>query len=237
MEGCSWTGGEESLRKCLIHTTKTERYTDPVHLMAARLTDELLRTFGKAMEILTRSVPRLKPLSGSEVRYENNALLFSATGRGSEALYDRLGYKDRQSTRYTTGLTYPEEVGVDEASIHLPADWDSALYRIQVSAYVSLDRTSFLNQVIRRITKKDGDFHGSYDDWKALAEEFNITVIMTHYNSITHRIEPVTEISGLSPSTNFMVIDVDGIPLQNRRTTGFTLTEEELPASIRSWRS
>jgi len=235
VEGCSWTEGEESLRKCLIHTTKTERYLDPVHLMASRLTDELLRTFGKAMEILTRSVPRLKPLLGSEVRYENNALLFSATGRGSETLYDRLGYKDRQSTRYTTGLTYPEEVGVDESSINLPADWEPALYRIQVSAYVSLDHASFRNKVMRTITKKDVDFHGSYDDWKALATEFNVTIIKTHYNSITHMIEPVDEIGG--PSTNFIIVDVDGIPLQNRRTTGFTLTEEELPASIRSWRS
>ena len=238
VEGCTWTEGEEPLRGCLIHTTKTERYTDPVGLMVARLVDELLRTFGKAMELLTRNVPRLKPLMGNEIRYETGAMLFSAKGRGTEELYDILGYKERQPTRYTKGLTYPEEVGIDESSMALPSDWDSALYRDMGTSFISLDLSAFLNQIIRTLTNKDKFFYGSYDEWTALAKDLKATIILTHYDSMSHRIEPNDKIVGTTgPSPNYIVLDINGIPLRNKKNKKFILTEEELPASIRMWMS
>ena len=206
--------------------------------MVARLVDELLRTFGKAMEILTRNVPRLKPLMGNEIRYETGAMLFSAKGRGTEELYDILGYKERQPTRYTKGLTYPEEVGIDESSMALPSDWDSALYRDMGTSFISLDSNAFLNQIIRTLTNKDTLFYGSYDEWMALAKDLKATIILTHYDSMSHRIEPKDKIQGTTgPSPNYIVLDVNGIPLRNKKTKKFILTEEELPASIRMWMS
>jgi len=238
IEGCTWTQDAPPMRQCLIHTTKTERYLDPVNLMASRLTDELLRTFGKAMEILNQAVPRLKPLGNNELRYENSALVFSAAGRGTQSLYDMLGYSERQPTRYTTGLTYPEEVGIDEASMELPADWVEALYRINVSAYLARDPQALINQVIQTITKSDRQFRKTDAEWKALANELKTTIIFTQYDSMSHRIEPVEQLQGsVAEPRTYLVVDVDGIPLQNKKTKGFTLREDELPASLRAWLS
>jgi len=237
IEGCSWTEGEAPLRQCLIHTTATERFLDPVHLMSARLTDELLRTFGKAMEILNHTVSRLKPLQGSEFRYENGSLLFSAVGRGTQLLYDILGYSKRQPTDYTAGLTYPEEVGINELAIELPEDWKESLYRIVVSPYLAGDPRAFLNQVMRiaKFIPADKSFHGTQKEWIELAKELNVNVLRTYYNSETNRID-ISQSDSIIESKadvpNYIVLDVNGVPLQNKKTTGFTLREDELPASI-----
>jgi hypothetical protein len=238
IEGCTWSEGEAPLRQCLIHTTATERFLDPVHLMSARLADELLRTFGKAMEILNHTVSRLKPLQSNEFRYENSSLLFSAVGRGTQLLYDILGYSKRQPTDYTAGLTYPEEVGLDESSIDLPEDWKESLYRIVVSPYLSKDPRGFLNEVMHlaKFLPADKTFGGTQEEWIQLAKAMNVNVLKTHYNSVTNRIQVstsdmITESKADVP--NYIILDVNGIPLQNKKTTGFTLREDELPASIK----
>ena len=242
IEGCSWTKDAAPLRQCLIHTTGTERHIkrsiDPIHLMSARLTDELLRTFGRAMEIMNHTVSRLKPLQGSEFRYENSSLLFSAIGRGTQLLYDILGYSKRQPTEYTTGLTYPEEVGIDESSIQLPADWADSLYRIVVSPYLVSDRRAFLNEVMRlaKFIPADKLFHGTQEEWLQLAKSMKVNILKTHYNSITSQIEvsPSDMISeGAGDIQTYIILDVNGVPFQNRKTTGFTFRENELPASIK----
>ena len=239
VEGCSWTEENPPLRQCLIHTTATERYksVDPVHLMSARLTDELLRTFGRAMEILGHTVSRLKPLQGNEFRYEDGSLLFSALGRGSQMLYDILGYTKRQATDYTAGLTYPEEVGIDESSIELPEDWKDSLYRIVVSPYLVSDRRAFLNETMRiaGFLKPDQTFSGTQEEWIQLAKALNINIIKTYYDSGTGRIQPSSDviIGSKAEVPNYIVLDVNGTPLQNRKTTGFTLREDELPSSMK----
>ena len=238
IEGCSWSAGEAPLRQCLIHTTATERFLDPVHLMSARLTDELLRTFGKAMEILNHTVSRLKPLQSNEFRYENSSLLFSAVGRGTQLLYDILGYSKRQPTDYTAGLTYPEEVGLDESLIELPEDWKEALYRIVVSPYLSKDPRGFLNEVMHlaKFIPADKTFGGTQEEWIQLAKALNINVLKTHYNSVTNRIQVSTSdmiLESTADNPNYIILDVTGIPLQNKKTTAFTLREDELPASIK----
>jgi hypothetical protein len=239
-QGCSWQG-PEALRPCLIHTTSTQRYTDPIRLMSARLTDELLRSFGKAMEVLHQGVSRLKPLAPNELRREPESLLFSAIGRGSKTLYDTLGYSERQPTQYTTGLTYPEEVGIDGATIQLPEDWRSALRRIPYNA-VLREPSVVLNAVVQSLTGTEQHFEGTATDWKILANKLNVNVLKTHYDSRAHRIDVYEEILGWhgSPSErraetmrNFMVLDVDGIPLQSVKTRQFLLPEADLPASIR----
>ena len=242
IEGCSWSEGAPPLRQCLIHTTATERYksVDPVHLMSARLTDELLRTFGRAAELLKipgHDVSRLKPLQGNEFRYENSSLLFSAVGRGTQMLYDILGYSKRQPTDYTTGLTYPEEVGIDELAIELPEDWKDSIYRIVVSPYLFSDRKAFLNETMKvaKFIKADQTFNGTQEEWINLAKSMKLNVLKTHYNSNTGRIEVSAADAILESRENpiYVILDVNGVPLQNRKTTGFTFREGELPASIK----
>jgi hypothetical protein len=245
-QGCSWqpTGTEDEQqapsRPCLIHTTATERYVDPVHLMSARLTDELLRTFGKAMEVLHQAVPRLKPLDVNELVYEDNSLLFSAIGRGSKSLYDMLGYSERQPTMYTTGLTYPEEVGIDAATMDLPADWTTALRRIVGNAEIR-DPAVILNLIIHSMTGKEQTFRGTNAEWQQIAEELNVNILKTQYNSEKHAIDVYEQILNPTYRTNlpsqYIVLDVDGVPLQNVQTAQFTIREDMLPASILAWKS
>jgi hypothetical protein len=235
-QGCSWQGSE-ALRPCLIHTTSTQRYADPIKLMSARLTDELLRSFGKAMEVLHQGVSRLKPLAPNELLYEPESLLFSAIGRGSKTLYDTLGYSERQPTQYTTGLTYPEEVGIDGATIQLPEDWRSSLRRIPYNA-VLREPSVVLNAVIQSLSGTEQHFEGTTADWLALANSLNVNILKTHYDSTNHRIDVYEQILGwrgaVDTMRNYMVLDVDGIPLQSVKTRQFTFPEADLPASIRS---
>jgi hypothetical protein len=236
-QGCVWQGSD-SLRPCLIHTTGTERYTDPVRLMCARLTDELLRTFGKAMELLHQGVSRLKSLPTNQLVYEPMSLLFSASGRGSRTLYETLGYTERQPTAYTTGLTYPEEVGIDAETTALPADWTDALRRLPGNVMIR-DPSIVLNQIVQSLTEShEIQFKGTNTEWQALAAKLNVDVLKTQYNSERHTIDVYEVIPGAT-STNtlhtYIVLDVDGLPLQNVRTRQFTIQEAELPASIRAW--
>jgi len=209
---------------------------DPVYLMAARLTDELLRTFGKAMEIMNHTISRLKPLQGSEFRYENSSLLFTALDRGTQMIYDILGYTQRQPTKYTAGLTYPEEVPINEASIDLPDDWKDALYRIQVSPYLISDPRAFMLEVVRdkaKLIEPGQAFTGTYKDWETIAHNKNINIIRTYYNSKNGRIDILDKIL-IPGAKEYIVLDIPpyNVPLQNHITAGFTLTKDKLPEYI-----
>ena len=180
----------------------------------------------------------MKPLQNNEFRYENSSLLFSAVGRGTQLLYDILGYSKRQPTDYTAGLTYPEEVGLDESLIELPEDWKESLYRIVVSPYLAKDPRGFLNEVmhIAKFIPADKTFGGTQEEWIQLAKAMNVNVLKTHYNSVTNRIQVSTSdmiIESNADVPNYIILDVNGIPLQNKKTTGFTLREDELPSSIK----
>jgi len=63
-----------------------------------------------------------------------------------------------------------------------------------------------------------------------------VNILKTHYNSITSQIEvsPSDMISeGAGDIQTYIILDVNGVPFQNRKTTGFTFRENELPASIK----
>lgn len=233
-QGCVW---QDDGRQCLIHTTATERYMDPIKLMCARLSDELIRTFGKAMELLKQGVSRLKPLTTNELVYEDNSLLFSAIGRGSKTLYETLGYTERQPTQYTTGLTYPEEVGIDAETMALPSDWTDVLRRLPSNAILR-DPSAILTLILRDLTGEPNlEFKGTAKEWHALATNLHVDILKTQYNSEKHRIDVYERMSGGKDITNYIVLDVDGLPLQNVKTRQFTIQEEELPASIQAWNS
>ena len=237
IEGCSWTGNESPLRQCLIHTTATERYLDPVGLMSARLADELIRTFGKAEEIINHKVSRLKPLQSNEFRYEDNSLVFSAEGRGTQLLYDILGYSKRQPTDYTAGLTYPEEIGKNKSVIDLPEDWKEVLQRTTISAYLTGDPIAYLNNVMRKAKLITGDkiFTNTPKEWLDLAKHFKVNVLRTYYNAEKQEIEflPPPDSIPSRDNSKYIILDLNGIPLHNKKTHEFILTEEQLPQGVR----
>jgi hypothetical protein len=244
--GCSWSEG-----RCLIHTTDTERYVNPERVMTARLTDELLRTFGAAMEILEQKVSHLKPLDPSAVLHEEDSLLFSATGRGSTALYDKLGYSTRKPGEFTKGLVYPEEVGLPVLEVRgaLPLDWE-VLEPLLAPADIGRDRKALLDVAIVTATGSSlptierglgRALRGTKADWEHIARTFSLNIITTQWNEAEHRLEPQERIrappvagaGGIEPS--YIVLDMNGIPLQRKGTGVLTHTRMELPGTLRLW--
>ena len=239
--GCSWSGG-----RCLIHTNTTERFVDPIRVCIARLTDELLRSFGAAHEILNQRVSYLRSLDRSSIQHTEDSLLFSVSGRGTDSLYNKLGYGARRATEYSRGLTYPEEVDILPQDDTLPggltADWAATLQIAQFAAPVQRDIRARLNASLVAITGRpvDASFTGSVAQWQALGLAVNKDIILTRMeNSVT---TPAVWYSGyggaavIEPSTRtFIIVDPIGIPLQAKASLKQTFTYLELPATLRLW--
>ena len=239
--GCSWSEG-----RCLIHAASTPRYVDPVRVLTARLVDELLRTFGYAMEILEQEVPYLKPLPQEAMIKEGDSVLFTATGRGNPSLYSKLGYTGRKPTSYMMGLTYPEEVDVEEEpeETQVPADWHSTLQGAVFGADIGRDRRAMLDAALVTITENPiqtverelgGPIKGTVENWKALSKYLKTDIIITRFNPTTRRIEPATWISAKSDPQKCIVLDLNGIPLQHPKTGSFVFEYANLPTSLKSW--
>jgi hypothetical protein len=244
--GCSWSDG-----RCLIHTTATERYVNPERVLTARLTDELLRTFGAAMEILEQKVSYLKPLNASAVLRDDNAFLFSASGRGSSALYEKLGYSSRKPGEFTQGLIYPEEVGLPilDTKGALPPDWD-VLEPLQTPADIGRDAKARLDVAIVTVTGHSladierglrRPFRGTKSDWEYIAQTFRIDILTTIWNEAEHRLEPHERIRAPAAAgagavePRYVVLDMNGIPLQRKDSGIVTHARLELPATLRTW--
>jgi hypothetical protein len=122
-------------------------------------------------------------------------------------------------------------------AIELPEDWKDSIYRIVVSPYLFSDRKAFLNETMKvaKFIKGDQTFNGTHEEWINLAKSMKLNILKTHYNSNTGRIEVSSADAILESRENpiYVILDVNGVPLQNRKTTGFTFREEELPASIK----
>ncbi len=239
--GCSWSEG-----RCLIHAASTPRYVDPVRVLTARLVDELLRTFGYAMEILNQEVPYLKPLPQDAMIKEGESVLFTATGRGNPALYYKLGYTGRKPTTYMMGYTYPEEVDFEEEpeETQLPADWHSTLQGAVFGADIGRDKRAMLDAALVTITEKPiqtvereigAPIKGTVDNWKALSTYLKTDIILTRFNPTTQRIEPHMWISAKADPRKCIVLDIHGIPLQHPKTGAFVLEYANLPTSLKGW--
>lgn len=237
--GCSWSSG-----RCLIHATSTPRYVDPVRVLIARLGDELLRSFGFAMEILNQHVPYLKPLPQGALIKEGDSLLFSASGRGNPSLYYKLGYTDRKPTTYMMGLTYPEEVEFEEdvSSTGLPTDWESTLHSAIFGADISRDKRAMMEAALISYTGKPitdlerqlgESLRGTQEQWKKLATLLHVEVILTKLNPSSRRIEPFAWYT--SKSDKYIIVDTNGVPLQQAKTGEFAIPMDSLPASLSAW--
>jgi len=202
--GCSWVGGADDGR-CLIHATETERFMDPARVLSARLVDELIRSFGAAMEVLEGRVPRLRGLGADEVVREDGMMVFSAQGRGSEDLFRRLGYLGRKPGAYTAGLTFPEEVDlVTDEPVGvgaLPGDWvDTGLRPAVFAAEVGRDKRAALEMALTEMTGRPASFFaphiGKPDFWKETARFLGAEVLLTGYNDVKKAAEIVAWYSG-----------------------------------------
>jgi hypothetical protein len=226
--GCTWSSG-----RCLIHTTGTPRYMNPLRVLTAKLVDELLRSFGHAMEVLERRVPYLNPVSQDALLHMDSSVLFSATGRGSDMLYEKLGYTERTPSEFTRGLTYPEEVGVEIHSTDIPADWATVLRKPVFGADIARDPRSRLVAAVVAITGKAvaPSFTGTRSDWTALAKRQQVDIIITSGRDAVERIVGYTG----AGYARFVVLDADGIPLQRVDNGSYLSTVEKLPPRLVAW--
>ena len=231
--GCTWADGS-----CKIHTSPTERYEDPIRVLTSRLTDELLRTFGAAMEILSKHVSHLKPLTKDSISKSDDSLLFSAYGRGSESLYDKLGYTRRRAGEYARGLTYPEEVSIDteeeEWSLK-PALFGADIQRDARSRLVA-SIVELSGKSIQEVEAEIGrTVKGIREDWVLLANMWNVDIIRTR--NIQRHVQPVDLISVRKEPRKFVVLDPTGIPyvLKREEQNVYILSFEDLPTRIQEW--
>jgi hypothetical protein len=240
-------GGDAADGRCLIHTTATERYVDPVRTLIARLVDELLRTFGLAEEVLSAHVPRLQPIQQGAIEHEDGSLLFSLPGRGDDELFQQLGYIGRKPTEYTRGLVFPEETSLpgrfDEGNIpgDMAGSWAAVFRHLLLGEDIS--RSPYLKfQIV--FTQLSGmtayeksvghPITGSESDWKELAEMKNLQIVMTNVDPSLQLLQPYKRL-GNTESTKFVVLDGNGMPFQAKSGGAIVFSLTDLPSPIRSW--
>ena len=171
-----------------------------------------------------------------------SGLMFSATGRGTEALYDKLGYKDRTQTSFARGLTYPEEISVDKGDASPPSDWESLLEVPVFRADIDRDLKSRFEASLIAISGKPFPqmetelghlITGTVDTWAKLAKHIHVNVVITE-STKEGAINPVhlLRAGGAEANIPYVIVAPNGIPYRRRDTKKFTLTRESLPPRL-----
>jgi len=240
--GCTWTASGSAEEgggrgRCLIHTQATPRFVDPIRVMVARLSDELLRTFGDAEEILEQSISYLKPV-GHEMIRTGESVLFAAKGRGDHHLLEKLGYTKDSISDFSRGFRYPEQVSDDTAlDSELPADWAIVLEPGSFVADIARDPLARFTSSLVAISKKSlatleaaiGKLTGTKADWARFATYAKQTVVFTKEVPGDLVVESV-----IKGGDTYVILDPDGVPFQVRRTKVFILSEEQLPPRLKA---
>lgn len=231
--GCSWSDG-----RCLIHTTETKRFVDPKRVLTARLVDELLRSFGSAMEIMKQHVSYLKPIAKDQIVQEGDTLLFSAFGKGDELLYDKLGYSRRRPGMFTQALTYPEEVSMSEISVgssgYIPEDWEFDVPNFAVDirsdvAKLTAALVIITGKSIEELEKELGTFTGTKENWEKFGEKVGANIILT---SAPQGVLEIHDFINLKKK-NYIIVNFNGVPLLHKSLKKFIVDEKFLPKSLR----
>lgn len=97
-ETCRWSGG-----RCLIHAPFRTEGTDPVRILTARLSDELLRYPIQRREILDASVSAIRTPRGV-VRVGDELYMATLPKEGPPAILSRLGFTGH------VAMSFPEEM-------------------------------------------------------------------------------------------------------------------------------
>lgn len=95
---CKWGGG-----RCMIHAPFRKEGTDPVRILTARLSDELLRYPIQRREVLDASVSAIRTPRGV-VRVGDELYMATLPKEGPTAILSRLGFTGQ------TAMAFPEEM-------------------------------------------------------------------------------------------------------------------------------
>ncbi len=229
---CTFSDG-----RCLIHAKGTQRYVDPVRVLTVRLTDELLRTFRQAEEILQHRVSLLRPhsLGKGTVVHEGDTVLFSAMGRGTKSLYEQLGYTESDKSKYAAGLVFPEEVDVGVA-----ADGAYKDKTLQFAADIQRDTYARLTAVWPDVVGTDDPlpdgFRGTDADWSYVAKRYRLEILKTHMGPDNVPIVDKVFQSDYAGAgeRRYIMLDVEGVPvpiLTSPRPT-YIVKESHLPPAL-----
>ena len=229
---CVWSN-EDS---CLIHAVPTDRYVDPVFVIGARIVDELLRTNEPALQVLTKSVARLRPPVG--IVREKDSLLVSFEGRGDVATYQALGLEGRLPTRYTQGIVIPEELGSTDVGCEgsfqgIPLTWEGITHMVWPAEAVG---QSLRDIAWAAMVGSAPAAQGELAFYKEVAESKGWTILFTrdtcHGYQLVGRITPQQKVEG---ERTFVILTPDRVPLGSAKTKQPRLMESELPSVIMGW--
>jgi len=95
---CRWSGG-----RCMIHAPFRKEGTDPVRILTARLSDELLRYPARRREVLDAAVSVIRAPRGV-LRVGDELYMSTQSKEGPAAILGRLGFTGEMT------LTFPEEM-------------------------------------------------------------------------------------------------------------------------------
>jgi hypothetical protein len=245
--GCVWrsaggagAGAGAGGGKCLIHTTDTPRYKDPIRLLTVRLVTEFLETFDLARELLEDRVSAITPLKPGEIVKSKGSVLFGAPGGSSAELLARLGYDQRKPTAFTRGLTYPEEVSREPER---GADYDGiapAVARAGLSpaAAALAMLAAVLGKTATAIEAELGrPFTFSVADWQWVADTKRVGVVLhfvDHQSVVVDRVlRPDAAAAAAAVALSYLLVSYDNRLMQSEDGT-FLFPEDRLPASVRA---
>jgi hypothetical protein len=247
---CSWSSvASGTPDRCLIHTSATPRFVDPVYVLSAKLVDELLRTFSDARQVLDAKVPRLRKAEG--ILRDDDFITTSFEGRGEQLLEDLGVEKSRFKSKYARGLVYPEQVSAyNVATLEglrgVPELWEGVQKPV-LGAEAARDRAMrfkiswisvFGGQ--KQWTELDGLFKPE-PSYKQIANAATANLLVAEFPtegadmSLASWYAPSQGKEKAGKERLFVLVDPEGVPLQNTATGEFVFTESALPDPVRAW--
>ncbi len=228
-ESCAWVRGS-----CMIHTTPTERFVDPAFVLLARLGDELLRTYGPAQQVLQAKVARLRPPTG--VVREKGSMMLAVEGRGDDEVYRMMGLEGRLPTKYTHGITIPEEmgeadVGCEDSYRGIPLTWVGVVPMVLPAAGVGQNLREIAWAALLGEAWKELESLPEKEFYGAVAKRgFHVLLTINACGGYK-----LAHWFAADEGTAYVILDPRRIPLASDKTKKPYLTEKELPSAIRAW--
>ena len=229
-DSCAWIRGS-----CLIHTVPTERFVDPAFVLLARLGDELLRTYGPAQQVLQAKVARLRPPTG--VVKEKGSMMLAVEGRGDDEVYRMMGLEGRLPTKYTHGITIPEEmgeadVGCEDSHRGIPLTWVGVVPMVWPAAGVGQSLREIAWAALMGDAWKELEGMSEKDLYTAVAKRGYHVLLTTNACGGYKLAHWFAADAG---EGRYIVLDPRRIPLASEKSKKPFLTDKELPSAIRQW--
>lgn len=228
-ESCAWVRGS-----CMIHTAPTERFVDPVFVVLARLGDELLRTYGPAQQVLQAKVARLRPPTG--VVREKGSMMLAVEGRGDDDVYRMMGLEGRLPTKYTHGITIPEEmgeadVGCEDSHRGIPLTWTGVVPMVVPAAGVGQNLREIAWATLLGEAWPELESLPEKEFYGAVAKR-GFHVLLTTNACGGYKL---AYWFAADEGTSYVILDPRRVPLASEKTKKPYFAEKELPSAIRAW--